>query len=178
MLIKVSRTILESAVIFQAKHDARYYLGGICFKSDGRVCSTDGHRMFIGSKHSGELKEDIVIKVSKSPVRAYDHAIIDTESEIVSYFTESAVKVAVGKVSVVDGRFPDVDRVIPKERNATDIIAFNAGYLTYIEKVAKNFNNKMNSVVFELNGNAGAAVAKFTSPFAETGMVIIMPMRV
>ena len=96
MLIKVSRTILESAVIFQAKHDVRYYLGGICFKADGRVCSTDGHRMFIGSKHSGELKDDIVIKVSKSPVRAYDHAIIDTESEIVSYFTESLIKVVVG----------------------------------------------------------------------------------
>ena len=178
MLIKVSRTILESAVIFQAKHDVRYYLGGICFKSDGRVCSTDGRRMFIGSKHSGELKEDVIIKVSKSPVRAYDHAIIDTESEIVSYFTKSAVKVAVGVVSVVDGRFPDVDRAIPKERHATDIIAFNAGYLADIEKGAKNFNNKMNSVVFELNGNADAAVAKFTSPFDETGMVIVMPMRV
>lgn len=79
MKIKVSKILLESALIFQAKKDVRYYLNGICFKADGRVCSTDGHRAFVGGKHEGEIGEDVILSVTKAQTKNYDYAHIDTE---------------------------------------------------------------------------------------------------
>lgn len=178
MKIKVSKTLLESALIFQAKKDIRYYLNGICFKADGRVCSTDGHRAFVGGKHEGELSEDVILSVTKSPTKAYDYAEIDTDTGIVSYHTDTTLCVGVSLCEVIDGRFPDIDRVIPKETSPTERIGFNAKYLADVEKVAKLFNPKWESVVFELNGHTNATVAKLKSYNGEDAKIIVMPMRI
>nr|DAH84877.1 MAG TPA: DNA polymerase III, beta subunit [Caudoviricetes sp.] len=34
MKLKISKLLLESALIFQARNDVRYYLNGICFMPD------------------------------------------------------------------------------------------------------------------------------------------------
>lgn len=178
MKIKVSKILLESALIFQAKKDIRYYLNGICFKTDGRVCSTDGYRAFVGEKHEGELDEDVILSVTKSPTKAYDYAEIDTDTGIVSYHNDVTIRVGVGLCEVIDGRFPDIDRVIPKEASPTERIGFNAKYLVDVEKAAKLFNPQWESVVFELNGHTNATVAKLKSAYGETAKIIVMPMRI
>lgn len=178
MKIKVSKILLESALIFQAKNDVRYYLNGVCFKADGRVCSTDGHRAFVGGKHDADLKEDLILSITKSPTKNYDYAEIDTDTGIVSYHTDTTLRIGVGLCEVIDGRFPDIDRIIPKEKSPTDRIGFNAKYLTDVEKAAKLFNPKYSSVTFELNGNTGSSVAKLKSCFGEEAKIIVMPMRI
>jgi DNA polymerase-3 subunit beta len=178
MKIKVSKILLESALIFQAKKDIRYYLNGICFKADRRVCSTDGHRAFIGSKHEGELKEDVILSVTKAPTKSYSYVEIDTDSGIVTYHDTFNIRVGVGLCEVIDGKFPDIDRVIPKETAPTDRIGFNASYLADVEKVARLFNPKWASVLFELNGHTNATVAKLTSYNGEEAKIIVMPMRI
>lgn len=177
MELKISKLLLESALIFQARNDVRYYLNGICFMPDGRIASTDGHRAFIGGSHDNELDENVIVKVSKSPTKRYDYAIIDTKSKIATYHDEVGVMVGAGICEEIDGRFPDIDRVIPKETKAADCIGFNAGYLVDIEKVAKLFNPKFSSVKFELNGNTNAAVCCLKSPMGETAKIVVMPMR-
>lgn len=148
MKIKVSKILLESALIFQAKKDVRYYLNGICFKTDGRVCSTDGHRAFVGGKHEGELDEDVILSVTKSPTKSYDYAEIDTDAGIVSYYSDEVVRVGVGMCSIIDGKFPDIDRIIPYETSATEKIKFNVSYLSDVEKAAKLFDPKYKCVLF------------------------------
>lgn len=179
MKIKLSKTLLESALIFQAKNDVRYYLNGICIKADGRVASTDGHRAFVGTGHENKLKEDIILKISKPPTKKYDHVICDTKTGIVEYIIDwSVLRVGVGLCEIIDGRFPDIDLVIPKETSAVDRIGFNAGYLADVEKVAKIFNPKWESVIFEFNSTTSASVANLKSPYGETAKIIVMPMRI
>lgn len=178
MKIKLSKTLLESSLIFQAKNDVRYYLNGICIKSDGRVASTDGHRAFVGTGHENKMKEDIILKISKSPTKKYDHVICDIKTGIVEYIDWVGHRIGVGLCEIVDGRFPDIDRVIPKETAAVDRIGFNAGYLADVEKVAKIFNPKWESVVFEFDGTSKASVANLKSPYGETAKIIVMPMRI
>ncbi|NMC22243.1 MAG: hypothetical protein GYA32_00635 [Serratia sp.] len=178
MKIKVSKILLESSLIFQAKKDIRYYLNGICFKADGRVCSTDGHRAFVGGKHEGEIGKDVILAVTKSPTKAYDYAEIDTDTGTVSYHTDATVRVGVGLCEVIDGRFPDIDRIVPKEVNPAERIAFNAGYLADIEKAAKLFSPKFTAVTLELNGPNSACAAKLKSPHGEEAKIIVMPMRI
>lgn len=179
MKLKISKLLLESALIFQARNDARYYLNGICFMTDGRIASTVGHRAFIGGSHDNEIAENIIVKVSKSPTKKYNHAIIDTKSGIVTYhFGHMDTIVGAGICEEIDGRFPDIDRVIPKQTLPTEEIGFNAGYLVDIEKVAKLFNPKFSSVKFELNGNTNAAVCCLSAPSGETAKIVVMPMRI
>ncbi|ANW46842.1 RusA-like Holliday junction resolvase [Salmonella phage IME207] len=178
MKLKINKLLLESALIFQARNDVRYYLNGICFMPDGRIASTDGHRAFIGGSHDNTLTENVIIKIGKSPTKRYDYAIIDTKSKIATYHDEAGVMVGAGICEEINGRFPDIDRVIPKETKAAEEIGFNAGYLVNIEKAAKLFNPKFCSVKFELNGNTNAAVCCLNSPSGETAKIVVMPMRI
>lgn len=178
MKLKVSKLLLEGALIFQAKHDVRYYLNGICFMPDGRVAATDGHRAMIASKHENKIKSNVIVSISKSPTKNYSYAVIDTRANIVTYHNNFDVLVCAGICSEVDGKFPDIDRVIPKQTAATEQIGFNAKYLADVEKLAKLFNPKYEAVLFELNGNTSAAVANINAPTGETAKVIVMPMRI
>ncbi|UIW10219.1 hypothetical protein [Flyfo siphovirus Tbat1_6] len=178
MKLKVSKLLLEGALIFQAKQDARYYLNGICFMPDGRVAATDGHRAMISSKHENKIKSNVIVSISKSPTKNYSYAVIDTRAKIVTYHNNFDVLVGAGICSEVDGKFPDIDRVIPKQTAPAEQIGFNAKYLADVEKLAKMFNPKYESVRFELNGNINAAVANISAPTGETAKVIVMPMRI
>lgn len=178
MKLKISKLLLEGALMFQAKSDPRYYLKGICFMPDGRVAATDGHRAMIASKHDNKITDNVIVSVSKSPTKRYDCAIIDTKSKIATYHDEAGVIVGSSICEEIDGRFPDIDRVIPKEAAPTEQIGFNAKYLADVEKLAKLFNPKYEAVLFELNGNTSAAVANISAPTGETAKVIVMPMRI
>lgn len=178
MKLKVSKLLLEGALMFQAKQDVRYYLNGICFMPDGRVAATDGHRAMIASKHENKIKSNVIVSISKSPTKNYSHAVIDTRAKIVTYHNNFDVLVGAGICSEVDGKFPDIDRVIPNQTAPTEQIGFNAKYLADVEKLAKLFNPKYESVRFELNGNINAAVANISAPTGEIAKVIVMPMRI
>lgn len=178
MKLKISKLLLESALIFQARNDVRYYLNGICFMPDGRITSTDGHRAFIANKHDNKITDNVIVSVSKSPTKRYDYAIIDTKSKIATYHDELDVMVGAGICELIDGKFPDIDRVIPKQTAPAEQIGFNVKYLADIEKCAKLFNPKYEAVLFELNGNINAAVANISAPTGETAKVIVIPMRI
>lgn len=178
MKLKVSKLLLEGALMFQAKQDVRYYLNGICFMPDGRIAATDGHRAMIASKHENKLKDSVIVSVSKAPTKRYAYALLDTKAGIVTYHDELETMVGAGICSEIDGRFPDIDRAIPKDTAPTEQIGFNAKYLADVEKLAKLFNPKFEAVRFELNGNTSAAVANISAPTGETAKVIVMPMRI
>ena len=178
MKLKISKLLLEGALMFQAKQDARYYLNGICFMLDGRVAATDGHRAMIASKHENKLKDNVIVSVSKSPTKRYAYALLDTKTGIVTYHEEHGIMVGAGICSEINGNYPDIDRVIPKQTAPAEQIGFNAKYLEDVEKLAKLFNPKFEAVLFELNGNTSAAVANISAPTGETAKVIVMPMRI
>lgn len=178
MKLKISKLLLEGALMFQAKQDIRYYLNGICFMPDGRVAATDGHRAMIASKHDNKLTDNVIVSVSKSPTKRYSYALLDTETNIVTYYDEHEAMVGAGICSEIDGNYPDIDRVIPKQNAPAEQIGFNAKYLADVEKLAKLFNPKFEAVRFELNGNTSAAVANISAPTGETAKVIVMPMRI
>jgi len=176
MILTISKPALLSAMIFQAKKDIRYYLNGICFAPDKKVYSTDGHRAFIG-EHDAELTENIIVSIKGAKVLSFEKAEIDTDSGLVTYLDDHGVRVGVGLCDVVDGRYPDIERVISKfESNPTEEIGFNAGYLADIEKAAKLYNPKFCGIKIRPNGNTEASIVEFNSVFGN-GTLVIMPMR-
>lgn len=175
MNIKLSKKMLEAALIFQAKNDVRFYLNGILFKNDGRVISTNGHVAFIGESHQSAMKNDIIMSVPKSPTSKYDYAEIIVNENKVNYYLDDKV-VAISLTHQIDGKFPDIDRVIPESAKPTDKIGFNAGYLYFMYKAAKIFNPSFQLVALMLNGENGAATAEISSP-DEKAKIVLMPAR-
>lgn len=177
MKLKISKIMLESTHIFRAKADIRYYLNGVCFMPGGKLAATDGFRLFMG-QHDNELAENAIVSIEKAPHKRYSYAVCDTDSGIVEFFNDSDTRAGVALCQLIDGRYPDVERCVPKGTNAVYRIGFKAGYLADVEKCAKLFNPKWPSVTFELQGNDKAAVATVKSPTGETAKIIVMPMRI
>ncbi|EHB8450053.1 hypothetical protein JVZ25_004920 [Escherichia coli] len=177
MILTVSKNALLSAMIFQAKGDVRYYLNGVCFSPDKKLYSTDGHRAFIGEHTTDGLTEQIIVAISGPKVTKFETASIDTDTGIVSYLDENGERTSAGVCKVVDGRFPDIERVrAAHESKPVDEIGFNASYLADIEKAARLYNPQFCGVRIKPGGSTGAAIAEFSGAFG-SGQVIIMPMR-
>lgn len=180
MKIEIDKKILLTMQLFKGRTDVRYYLNGIFFGADGEVAATNG-RVLVVSQHENKIKNDIIINVIDKPkVTRFDKAIIDTETLIVEYvnvFNDKNVRVALGMCEVIDGRYPDYKCVIPQSKKACDEVGFYAGYLSLVEKAAKLFNPKWQSIKLELNGADGAALANISSPDGKSCKIIIMPMR-
>lgn len=181
MKIKVSYQNLESAQLCKAKNDVRYYLNGVAFLPDGRISSTNGHVAFIaeGCSSSRKMKDTIIFNIPRKPITKYEYALIDDQLSIITYFDVNDVKLAVSMAEVIDGRYPDVDRLFNQFKEAPcDKIGFNADYLSLIGRISKVFSPKSKAVTVLLNGSINGAVTKISSIEGKEAKIMVMPMRV
>ncbi|CFQ95846.1 DNA polymerase III subunit beta [Yersinia frederiksenii] len=176
MILTLSKEALLSAMIFQAKKDIRYYLNGICFAPDKKLFATDGHRLFIGEHDTEGLEGNIIVAINGPKFTKFKTAVIDTETGVVSYLDKNGIKACIGLCEVIDGVYPKVERIIPKENNPVSEIGFNAGYLADIEKAAKLYSPKYCGIRIKPSSTIGSAIIEFSGSFSKAS-VVIMPMR-
>lgn len=176
MILTASKQAILGAMIFMAKKDPRYYLCGICFTPDKKLVSTDGHRMFIGEHETEGLTENIIVRITGPRFIGFDHLTIDTESGVVTYLDNLNRKVGLALAELVDGKYPDYKRVLPKQNVAVHEIGFNAGYLGDVEKLAKLYNRKWSGIAIKPSGPEGSAQIDVQGPTGKAS-VIVMPMR-
>lgn len=175
MKLKIKRGTLLSLLEFQAKNDVRYYLNGIAFMAGGKVAATDGHRLALG-EHDNKVKETVIVKLHKLPTKNFDHAIIDTKAGIVELYSVHDLKIGITMCELVEGRYPDVERVLPKNFEACDEVGFNVEYLNSIAKAAKYISPKFCGIKLKLQGATGSAMAE-VSYAGESMKFVVMPMR-
>lgn len=111
------------------KQDVRYYLKGVLLDPKGdRIASTDGHRMAIVNRIGASSK------VPERPTNV---------SSTSSIFVGADGKWAKIGENPIDGKFPDIDRVIPKPETHTEPVSFNTDQFLAkaraIEKANKYF---------------------------------------
>ena len=115
------RRLIDNTQFSMASQDVRYYLNGMLFETEGKVLrtvATDGHRLAVAScEHSANLAQQQVIVPRKGVLELV--RLLDSE--------EDSVKIQLGSNNIraitsgfvftcklVDGRFPDYRRVLPK----------------------------------------------------------------
>jgi DNA polymerase-3 subunit beta len=104
-----------------AVHDIRYYLNGILFVAEGKQLSlvaTDGHRLaFASATLDVEVPRQEVILPRKT-VLEMQRLLSDAEGAIEMQFASNQAKFSFGGMEfvtkLVEGKFPDYNRVIPK----------------------------------------------------------------
>ncbi len=115
------KKLIDNTQFSMASQDVRYYLNGMLFETDGttlRTVATDGHRLAVAScEHESSLPQQQVIVPRKGVlelVRLLDNEEEKVTIQIGSNNVRSVTSGFVFTCKLVDGRFPDYRRVLPK----------------------------------------------------------------
>ena len=126
---KVLKDLLNQVSFAMAVHDIRYYLNGILFVAEGKQLSlvaTDGHRLaFASATLDVEVPKQEVILPRKT-VLEMQRLLSDAEGAIEMQFASNQAKFSFSGMEfvtkLVEGKFPDYNRVIPKNhKNAVTL---------------------------------------------------------
>lgn len=138
-----------------AQQDIRYYLNGVLLvveDSNLRLIATDGHRLaYTSTKLDKEYPKQEVILPRKT-VNELIKLLSDSEEQITIGLADNQVKMAFSDVvmtsKVIDGKFPDYERVIPKYTNHLDMDRLTI--LQALQRAAILSNEKFRGVRFVL----------------------------
>jgi DNA polymerase-3 subunit beta len=118
---KTLKHLLGQVSFAMAVHDIRYYLNGILFVAEGKQLSlvaTDGHRLaFASATLDVEVPKQEVILPRKT-VMEMQRLLSDADGMIEMQFASNQAKFSFQGMEfvtkLVEGKFPDYNRVIPK----------------------------------------------------------------
>lgn len=114
--------IIEKTHFSMAQQDVRYYLNGMLLECGGkhlRAVATDGHRLALAQAEldGGKLKEQQVIVPRKGVLEL--QRLLGGDSNVDIQLGENHVRIQLEGIrftsKLIDGRFPEYARVIPKE---------------------------------------------------------------
>ena len=153
------RRLIDNTQFSMASQDVRYYLNGMLFETEGavlRTVATDGHRLAVAScQHAANLAQQQVIVPRKGVlelVRLLDNEEENVKIQIGSNNIRAITSGFVFTCKLVDGRFPDYRRVLPK--NADKQLISSRGELKQaFSRAAILSNEKFRGVRLNMNQN-------------------------
>jgi len=177
--MKISSKQLRAAALCQAKGDIRYYLNGIHIYKN-KIESTNGH-IAVQMTMSKRIKRDLILNVNGIiPKKAQDSVFVFGKDNFVKNYDMYGNLLSILTVDVIDGNFPDINRVMPKEFQTVSYIGVNTSYLSLFGKM---FDSRFSgSAKIRFAGEKGAMLV--TSP---NGLIneeygnpqfIVMPVHV
>ncbi|UXY15437.1 DNA polymerase III subunit beta [Chitiniphilus purpureus] len=118
------KALLGRVQYAMAHQDIRYYLNGLFLVTEGnllKLVATDGHRLgFASAELSTSFDKNEVILPRKTILELYK-LLQDVDDEVAVDIAGNQVKFSFGNVvihtKVVDGKFPDYNRVIPQNND-------------------------------------------------------------
>ena len=143
-----------------AQHDIRYYLNGLLLVAEGSqltLVATDGHRLALvsASTQGPSDKRDVILP--RKTVMELSRLLGDNAEPVQLRFASNQVRVSFGDMELVsklvEGKFPDYQRVVPKgHRNHLQI--GRAALLGALQRVAILTSDKFKGVRLQLEAGA------------------------
>ncbi len=120
----VLKKLLFSVQYAMAQQDVRYYLNGVLLIVEGnkiKVVATDGHRLaYNAGLIEGNCEKQEIILPRKAVIEL-SKLLADSDENIELEFSQQQVKSVFSGITlitkVIEGKFPDYERVIPKYDN-------------------------------------------------------------
>jgi len=117
------KRLIQKTSFAMAQQDVRYYLNGMLFEARGgmvRVVATDGHRLALSEQEVGFSTDiDVQVIVPRKAVLEIGRLLVDSDNpakiEVSSNHIRFNMNSTVFVSKLIDGRFPDYQRVIPAE---------------------------------------------------------------
>lgn len=115
------KTLLDKTAFSMALQDVRYYLNGLLLEIlDGKILAvgTDGHRLSLSSKEvdtNGAEGKQVILP--RKAVLGLSRLLADSDKACTLQLTDNHIRLnfdeSVFTAKLIDGRFPDYQRVIP-----------------------------------------------------------------
>ena len=167
---------IKAVMMATSKKDVRYYLNGMVVRN-GEIATSNGDMVLIIKSDCIKSDGEYIIDNATLKMIVTSHKGIkgDTRIEVIDSMTTTGSS----KISItpVDGKFPDVNRVIP-QKTSGEIAHFNYEYLLNCQKANCEFlGRKYAYIKLQHNGQAGA---KFESEDEDGNKLIgvVMPVRI
>ncbi len=119
---KVLRDLINQVHFAMAVHDIRYYLNGILFIAEGKtltLVATDGHRLALAQDtlaSEATTRQEVILP--RKTVLELQRLLKDDDTVIEMRFAGNQARFAFSGMEfvtkLVEGKFPDYNRVIPK----------------------------------------------------------------
>lgn len=150
------RWLIEKTQFSMAQQDVRYYLNGLLLETEGkqlRAVATDGHRLALAEVELGQKceKEEQVIVPRKGVLEL--NRLLDGEGKLTVVLGSNHIRVDLEGVrltsKLIDGRFPDYERVIPSK--ALNVVKADRDLLRHaLQRTGILSNEKYRGIRLEL----------------------------
>tara|TARA_R110000868_G_scaffold158036_3_gene385763 strand:- start:5869 stop:6972 length:1104 start_codon:yes stop_codon:yes gene_type:complete len=153
---KTLHNLFHQTHFAMAQQDVRYFLNGALLQVDGSnltVVATDGHRLALATENLPELNANTKIIVPRKGVLELMKLLGDVENDVTLKISHNNIRVDAEDYTLtsklVDGRYPDYQKVIPKGGDKELVI--NKDLLKQaLTRVSVLSNEKYRGVRFEL----------------------------
>ena len=144
--------LMEKTHFSMAQQDVRYYLNGMLLETGGkhlRAVATDGHRLALcqADLDGDELDEQQVIVPRKGVLEL--QRLMTGEGELNIELGTNHIRIQLDGIrftsKLIDGRFPEYDRVIPKE-SSNELKADRGEFKSALQRTAILSNEKYRGI--------------------------------
>ena len=149
---KTLRQLVQQVHFAMAVHDIRYYLNGILFVAEGKsltLVATDGHRLALAQAtlETDIPKQEVILP--RKTVLELQRLLKDEDTPIEMRFAPNQAKFTFSGMEfvskLVEGKFPDYNRVIPKNHKNKVTLGREA-LLTSLQRAAILTSEKFKGV--------------------------------
>ena len=156
-------SLLNKTKISISNDDTRHYLNGIYLhatQSNKNTfltgVATDSHRLSSSSIIVNNIKNFASIIIPRKTVFQLCSLLDTVEDKLTLQASSSKIKFSIGKINliskVIDGKFPDYQKVVPKENNKTLSVSCS-DFINSVERVASVSIDRKEGVKLELSRN-------------------------
>lgn len=153
------RRLIESTQFSMANQDARYFLNGMKFETEGnllRTVATDGHRLAVCTIELNQELQTHAVILPRKGVLELGRLLDSSDQPARLQIGTNNLRVQLGSLvftsKLIDGRFPDYRRVLP--RNADRILEADWEILKQaFVRAAILSNEKVRTVRLQLSEN-------------------------
>lgn len=152
------KSLLEKTQFCMANQDVRYYLNGLLVELSGkeiRAVATDGHRMAMSiTELNSEVSKDWQAIIPRKGVIELTRFLEEGGEEVVLRLGSNHAQFEIGEVvftsKLIDGRFPDYNKVIP-DTQPKKLELERQSFRDALNRVAILSNEKYRGVRFSLS---------------------------
>ncbi|EJR9127175.1 hypothetical protein N0872_001316 [Salmonella enterica] len=130
----IQSKLIRAALVCAAKNDVRYYLNGLHI-TPKYIEATNGH-VALRIEHGIRTKKNIIVQFEGPvPVKAETTELVFNKEAFAIHRDAFNRRISITGIRLVDGCFPDMERVIPKKVDFSIKPVIQAKYLSYPEKM-------------------------------------------
>lgn len=162
----VLKSMIEQTQFAMAQQDVRYYLNGLLLEVTAentlQAVATDGHRLAKSSASLSQPVEPIQAIVPRKGIVELSRLLADSDEQCLVTIGDNFIRISSGYFiftsKLVDGRFPDIQRKLPKTGDLV-VTTSRDGLKQTLQRAAILTNEKYHGVRLQLAENSLTVLA-------------------